>query len=96
MTNTAATQKTLSAFRTYLLKEEKNTATAEKYLRVACAFFDFVKNDGITRETAIVFKTKLTTRYAPHTVNAMLAALNCLLQFLDMSDCKVKNLRTIL
>ncbi len=94
MKNTTAAQETLTAFRTYLLGEEKSTATAEKYLRVACVFLDFVKNDGITRETAIAFKTMLTARYAPHTVNAMLAALNCLLQFLHCSDCKVKNLRT--
>jgi len=94
MTNYYLTENTITNFHKYLINEEKSTATVEKYLRDACAFFDFAKNSKITKELTIAFKNMLSDKYAPRTVNAMLASLNSLLCFLGLNECKVKNLRT--
>ena len=41
-------------FEEYLIREEKSTATVEKYLRDVRAFFDFAENQEITKEMIIV------------------------------------------
>lgn len=94
MANTIITSEKLINFHAHLLKEEKSASTAEKYLRDARAFLDFVQDMPITKEITIAFKNMLIENYAPRTVNAILASLNSLLEFLHLPECRVKNLRT--
>lgn len=84
----------LGAFADHLCREEKSTATREKYLRDAQAFCSFAGNDFITKETVMAWKKQLTENgYAVRSVNSMLASVNSLLDFLGMPGCKVKNIR---
>lgn len=83
----------ISAFRLYMENEEKSKATVEKYLRDVRSFVDFVKDKNLTKEQTLSFKNILVERYAPASVNSMLVAINAFLDFIGMSECKVKQLK---
>lgn len=93
MTRTISHQH-LTAYREYLLREEKSAATVEKYLRDAGAFVVFAADNEVTKELTVAFKKSLEEQnYAVRSINSMLASLNSLLDFMGWADCKVKNLR---
>lgn len=93
------TEKTLSendlwAFERELQREEKSKATIEKYLRDAKAFLTFAGSRIISKELVIAFKQHLVeAQYAVSSINSMLASINSLLVFLELPECKAKNLR---
>lgn len=88
------TKKQLSMFEAELRKEEKSTATVEKYLRDAWAFISFTDGAVITKELAISYKQKLISDgYAVRSINSMLASINSLFAFLGWHDCKVKAIK---
>lgn len=72
----------------HLCHEEKSIATKEKYLRGVRAFYSWINGLAITKETVIAWKNSLVeAKYAPSTINTMLAALNCLFTFVGWTDC---------
>ena len=84
----------LVSFREYLIREEKSTATIEKYLRDTNGFLEYAADREITKELAVAYKAELQKKnYAIRSVNSMLASINSLLDFLEWTDCKVKTLR---
>lgn len=84
----------LAAFSKYLYQAERSPGTIEKYLRDTRAFAAWLGGAPVTKERTAAWKEHLTVRrYAPATVNAMLAALNSLLGFLGFPECRVKFLR---
>jgi len=85
----------IKEFADYLCREEKSMATQEKYLRDAQSFYVYANGSEITKELVIAWKQELITReYAVRSVNSMLASINSFLDFLGLSNCKVKNIRT--
>ena len=84
----------IRAFHQYLLREEKSTATVEKYLRDVRAFSAFTGNVSVTKETVMAYKQYLIAQnYAVRSINSMLASLNSLLLFLGWTDCRVRSIR---
>ena len=84
----------LVSFREYLIREEKSTATIEKYLRDTNGFLEYAADREITKELAVAYKAELQKKnYAIRSINSMLASINSLLDFLEWTDCKVKTLR---
>jgi len=83
----------LQSFYKYLIREEKSTATVEKYLRDVRAFVVFAGEKAVNKELVMAFKQYLQERYAVRSVNSMLASLNSLLTFLGWQDCRVKFIR---
>ena len=84
----------LVSFREYLIREEKSTATIEKYLRDTNGFLEYAADREITKELAVAYKAELQKKnYAIRSINSMLASINSLLDFLGWTDCKVKTLR---
>ena len=84
----------LVSFRNYLIREEKSTATIEKYLRDARGFCDYAAGREVSKELVVCYKQDLQERgYAVRSINSMLAAVNCLMDYLDWADCRVKTLR---
>ena len=82
-------------FREYLVREEKEPATQEKYLRDVRAFCVFADGRKADKELVRAWKEELlASGYAASSINSMLASLNSLLNFLGWQDCKVKNLKT--
>ena len=84
----------IRTFHQYLIREEKSTATVEKYLRDVRAFAVYVGNEIVTKEVVMAWKNDLQAKeYAVRSINSMLASLNSLLDFLGWADCKVKSLK---
>ena len=87
--------KEIQEFANYLCREEKSAATQEKYLRDVQAFFAYADGYKITKELVVAWKKSLVEHgYAVRSINSMLASINSLLDFLGLSNCKVKNIRT--
>ena len=94
MKNHQLTQQQIQAYAHYLQMEEKSRATMEKYLRDIRAFARWLDGRAIRKELTSEWKGHLIAQnYAPTTVNAMLSALNSLLEFLDLRECRVKFLK---
>ena len=88
------TQDRIQAFCRFLIREEKSTATVEKYLRDVRAFSVYLGERRVTKETVMEYKQYLQERnYAVRSINSMLASLNSLFGFLGWQDCRVKFLR---
>lgn len=84
----------IKEFANHLCREEKSAATQEKYLRDVRSFFVYAGGSEITKELVVAWKKKLIeSGYAVRSVNSMLASINSLLDFLCLSNCKVKNIR---
>ena len=84
----------MESYRQYLIREEKSTATVEKYLRDARAFVVYVGGEIVTKEVVMAYKKELQIKeYAVRSINSMLASLNSFLDFLGWSDCKVKAMK---
>ena len=84
----------IQAYADHLRLEEKSAATVEKYLRDVRAFARWLEGREITKERTAEWKAHLTEQgYAPASVNAMLSALNGLLDFLELGTCRVKFLK---
>lgn len=85
----------IKEFANYLCREEKSSATQEKYLRDVHAFCLYADGNEITKELVVEWKKELIeSGYAVRSINSMLASLNSLLDFVGLADCKVKNIRT--
>ncbi|MBQ2888562.1 MAG: tyrosine-type recombinase/integrase [Firmicutes bacterium] len=88
------TQNQILSYRQYLIREEKSTATVEKYLRDVRAFVVYVGDEVVTKEIVMAYKKYLQMReYAVRSINSMLASLNSLLDFLGWADCRVKAIK---
>ena len=85
----------INEYARHLCREEKSAATQEKYLRDVHAFSAYLGGVEITKEMVITWKKHLVDQgYAVRSINSMLASVNSLLEFLGLTACKVKNIRT--
>ena len=80
-------------FRSSLIEDGKSRATIEKYLRDLEVFFRFVGEEDITKGLAIHYKEYLVQKYAPSSVNSMLAAVNRFFKEMQWFECIVKPLK---
>lgn len=88
------TETRILSFHQYLIREEKSTATVEKYLRDVRAFAAFIGKAAVTKEQVLAYKQYLVQeKYAVRSINSMLASLNSLLVFLGWPECRVKCIR---
>ena len=82
------------AFRQWLLAEEREPATIEKYLREVRAFAAWLDGAQVTKEQVAKGKEQLVlSGCQPATVNGKLSALNKFFTFLGWQDCRVKYLK---
>lgn len=83
----------VTQFRDYLINEEKSNETITKYLRDVSAFLRWIGNCEITKSAVLSYKTEILGKYAPKSVNSMLASLNVFLKFIKKFDCTVKSIK---
>ena len=84
----------IDSYREQLVRDEKSTATIEKYLRDVRALFAFIGERALTKEEVITYKQFLIEKqYSVKSINSMLVSVNSLLAFLGWSDCRVKSIR---
>lgn len=93
MNNKIITTAQLEEFRCSLIEDEKSPATVAKYSRDVEAFLLFAGGGEVTKETVIRYKQHLIEKYAPASVNSMLAALNRFFKESGRYDCVVKALK---
>ena len=88
------TEGLIGAYRQALIREEKSTATVEKYLRDVRAFFAFIGRAVLTKELVMAYKQQLVERqYAIRSINSMLVSVNSFMEFLGCPECRVKAIR---
>lgn len=74
--------------------EERAKATIEKYERDLRAFLTFLgESRSVDKQRVIAYKSFLQERYAPTSINSMLAAVNGFLSFVGWHECRVKPLK---
>lgn len=87
------TEEKISDFAQFLLEEEKSEITIKKYVRDVCKFYDFAERKELSKTLTVEYKTELTNKYKPASVNSMLAAVNKFMDFLNLPRFKVKPLK---
>lgn len=80
-------------FQEALINDERSQATIQKYIRDVRMFAEFAGSHPLNKELVIRYKHLLVEKYAPASVNSMLAAVNRFLKQIDRYDCIVKALR---
>lgn len=67
----------IKEFASHLCREEKSTATQEKYLRDVQAFRVYAEGNHITKELLVAWNKQLVeSGYAVRSINSMLASVN--------------------
>ena len=88
------TGRKIQGYLAHLAAEERSPATLEKYARDLRVFYDFLPpGKGVDKDLILAYKQHLINRYAPASVNAMLASVNGLLGFCSWHECRVKPLK---
>lgn len=83
----------IEQFQKMLAEDERSGATIQKYTRDIKAFWAFVRDEAVTKETAVRYKQYLQEKYKPASVNSMLAAVNRFFRAMGWLDCVVKTLK---
>lgn len=84
---------TVQRFQRYLVENEKSKLTIEKYIRDVQHFIKWLNSRTITKEIVLAYKARLIDQYATASVNSMLSAVSCYLNFIGKAECRVKMLR---
>ncbi len=88
------TGKHIAAYGQHLRNEERSPGTIAKYLRDIGSFMYWADGKTVTKELVACWKEQLLARkYAPVTINSMLAALNGVFHFLGWDECRIRFLR---
>ena len=77
----------------HLCDQERSAATIQKYAHDLTALSTFLDGRPMTKGLLLEWKEGLIGRYAPASVNAMLAAVNRFLTFLGRNDLRLRPLK---
>ncbi|WP_409968897.1 tyrosine-type recombinase/integrase [Bengtsoniella intestinalis] len=83
----------LTQYEAYLHEEERSPNTIQKYCHDISVFLVFSNTQELSKLLVLSFKEHLLSRYAPASVNSMLAAVNGFLTWLGFPQYKVKPLK---
>ena len=91
--NKTITPELIRRYADSLREQEKAPATIDKYVHDLTALCGYLDGAALIKTVLIGWKEHLANRYAPASVNTMLAAVNSLLDFCGWPDLKVKPLK---
>ena len=77
----------------YLKEQERSASTLSKYAHDLAAFCAYLQGAELTKGALIDWKQLLAARYAPATVNSMLAVVNGYLRFMGWGALCVKPIK---
>lgn len=80
-------------FRNYLVEQERSEHTVAKYLHDVGILMLHLNGEELTKAAVIDYKETLKQRYAPSSVNSMIAAVNTFLSFIGKPEMRVKPLK---
>lgn len=90
-------RKSIERFKESLIERELAHTTIDKYVRDVNRFLMSTETnlipEWITKQTVVNYKALLVSRYAPTSVNSILTALNCYLDFVGKPGLKVKHIK---
>ncbi len=87
-------QDQIDEYLNFLREEERSKATLEKYRRDLMRFYVFLGEDKVVSKQAVIeYKTSLSEQYKLSSANSMIAAINGLLSFAGMDNCRVKSFK---
>ncbi len=87
------TTKTLEDYKNYLINEEKEEITIEKYIRDIRVFNEWLEYTELAKAKVLEYKNKLIEKYAPATVNSVISSLNGFFKYNEWYDLQVKSLK---
>ena len=87
------TRKGIESFATFLREQERSATTIQKYVHDLTDLAGFLAGRPMTKELLLEWKEGVIGRYAPASVNAMLAAVNRFLSFCGRSDLRLRPLK---
>ena len=87
------TRKGIESFATFLREQERSATTIQKYVHDLTDLAGFLAGRPMTKELLLEWKEGVIGRYAPASVNAMLAAVNRFLTFLGRNDLRLRPLK---
>ena len=82
--------KQIRCYGAYLREQERADSTVQKYLHDLAALLAYLRGRALTKAILLEWKGDLSGRYAPASVNTMLAAVNGFLRFWGFERCCVK------
>lgn len=80
----------LKEFSEYLREQERSERTIEKYTRDARRLAEFVGIGELNKPLVLHFKENLRREMSPISANSVIAAVNCFLKFLGLSELCVR------
>lgn len=87
------TRERLSDYEFFLREQEKAGNTVKKYMQSLASLRSHLAGAPITKAALIEWKEELVREYAPASVNAMIAAVNSFLNFMEWTDCRIQPLK---
>ena len=87
------TGQSISAFREFLVENEKARATVEKYVQEAEQLRLALCGAPVTKAGVLAYRERLQQQYRALTVNNKLSAVNAYLRFCGAERCEVKLLK---
>lgn len=86
----------LGRYRDWLVERELAPNTVSKYTRDVRHMLEFVSSSpvpSLSKKSALMYKSDLVERYAPASVNSMIAAVNSFFKFLGKPEFAIKQLK---
>ena len=84
----------LERFEHYLRSEEKSKATVAKYMRDVTMLRNYAAKKRLSKDILIGFKEDLFRRgYKVSSINSIISSVNCLLDFMDLGEYRLKNMK---
>lgn len=87
------TRERLSDYEFFLREQEKAGNTVKKYMQSLASLRSHLAGAPITKAALIEWKEELVREYAPASVNAMIAAVNSFLNFMEWTGCRIQPLK---
>lgn len=87
------TNEQLKQYYLYLSEKERSKNTILKYLRDITMFLNFLNGKELSKSELLSYKEYLISKYAPSSVNSILASINGYLNWLGITTLRVKPLK---
>ncbi len=87
------TYEQIKEFKKHLINEEKSNATIKKYIHDIKTFVSWMSSNVLEKSLVVAYKSYLTERYAPASVNAALSSINCFFSFMEWYELRVKSIK---
>lgn len=91
--STALTPRRVKAYLDWLTERERSRSTLKKYRRDLASLQTFLAGRPLNKAALLAWKAQLSERYAPATVNSMLAAVNGYLVHARLPQLRLRPLR---